>query len=335
VLVAAQVIAALLILFLASDAFTNAVEWIGALRGLTRSAVGAVVAAIGSSLPDTVVTLIAIVFLRDAASHSIGIGAVIGAPLMLTTLVLALAGIIALVKFRNTDRLIDLPLQAVKFGLVLFSATFALVLGASFAASKPLHYAVAILALGAYAAYLAYHFRQKLVEAEEQPPPLRLYPRASRPALWLVAVQLGLALLVTVQASRWFIAALGKASLSVGLPPFLVSVILTPIATELPEAMNVVIWMRRGLSELSISNVLGAMMFQTSIASSIAMFFTPWKLDAYAYAGGGGALAAALLVLISIKIKGRLDARVLALCGVFYVAYLVYVLGAAVARAAT
>src|SRR5580693_6465580 len=53
--IALQVFLGLVLLVLASDAFANAVEWAGALLGLTRSAVGAVVAAIGSSLPETMV----------------------------------------------------------------------------------------------------------------------------------------------------------------------------------------------------------------------------------------------------------------------------------------
>ncbi|MBC5823806.1 MAG: sodium:calcium antiporter [Candidatus Eremiobacteraeota bacterium] len=323
--IAVAVFAALVLLVIASDAFTNAVEWIGARFNLTRSAIGAVVAAIGSSLPDIIVTVIALVFLHDAASQSIGIGAVIGAPLMLATLIFCLVGLVALV-MRAKRPTLQMSAGASLFGLALFTLTFALVIAASFTRSHGLRIALCAIVALAYGAYLAYHFRRGLAESEDQPPRLRLAPHKAEPPLWAVFVQLAFALAVTVAASRWFITSVTGASQAVGLPPFVISVILTPIAAEMPEAMNVLIWMRRGLDELAFGNVLGAMMFQTSIASAIAMLYTPWQLDRSAYAAAVLTLGAAVLVLISTAVRRRLDARPLAMCGFFYVAYIVYLI---------
>src|SRR5579864_1886114 len=98
VLIALQLLGALLLVVVASDAFTNAVEWIGVIFGLTRSAVGGVVTTIGSSLPETMVALVALLVLRDPQSQAIGIGAVLGAPFMLSTIVFFLIGITALLR---------------------------------------------------------------------------------------------------------------------------------------------------------------------------------------------------------------------------------------------
>ncbi|MDQ2817960.1 MAG: hypothetical protein M3T49_07100 [Candidatus Eremiobacteraeota bacterium] len=319
---ALAVFAALFLLVIASDAFTNAVEWVGASLRLTRSAVGAVVAAIGSSVPDIIVTVIALVFLHDEASTSIGIGAVIGAPLMLATVVLCLVGLMAL-GMRSNEPILNMPAGAATIGLGLFALTFALVIAASFTRSHAAHVIASVGVIGAYIAYLCYHFRSGLVESEDRPPGLRLTPRASKPAPAMIALQLALALAVTIAASRWFISSVTSASSAIGLPPFVVSVILTPIAAEMPEAVNVLIWMRRGLDELAFGNVLGAMMFQTSIASAVAMLYTPWVLGRDAYAAASATLAAAIVVLMSVIVLRRVDARALAACGIFYFAYLV------------
>ena len=325
-LIALELLCALVLLVIASDAFTNAVEWVGSLYGLTRSAMGSVVAAIGSSLPETMVAIVAILILRDPASQAVGIGAVLGAPFMLATIVFALIGGTVIVRRTldaNAQRL-QVNLHTSVFGLVLFGLTFALVVGASFDPIPAVRAVTAVVVLVAYGAYLVYHIRRSGAEAEDRPPPLRLAPRASRPPAYAVLGQLALALAVTIAASRWFVNAMTAAAAQAGVPPLVVSLFLSPIATELPEMMNVVLWMRRGLDDLAVGNVLGAMMFQTSVASAIALLATPWRLDLNAYIACAATGLAVALVLSVTAIRRCLDSRALALCGLFYVAYVSY-----------
>lgn len=323
-LIALELLSALVLLVIASDAFTNAVEWVGSLYGLTRSAMGSVVAAIGSSLPETMIAIVAILVLRDPASQAVGIGAVLGAPFMLATVVFALIGLTAIVrrKLSAGAQRLNANLHGAVFGLVLFGLTFALAVGASFDPTPAVRLVTAALVLAAYAVHLVYHIRRPGAQAGDQPPPLRLAPRASRPPAYAVFGQLALALGVTVAASQWFVIAVTAASAEVGVPPLVVSLFLSPIATELPEMMNVVLWMRRGLDDLAVGNVLGAMIFQTSVASAIGLIATPWRLDLNAYVASGFALFAVALVLAVTSLRHRVDSRALAACGVFYVLYI-------------
>lgn len=326
-LTALSLLGALLLLVLASDAFTNAVEWIGALYGLTRSTVGAVVAAVGSSLPETMVAIVALLVLHDPTSVDIGIGAVLGAPFMLATLVFGVIGAIALcrrVPPRSGARILAADANVAIFGLGLFMLTFAFVVGASFAPTPLVRMAASILVIAAYIAYLLFHFRRSEPESDEMPPPLRFLPASSRPHAAVVIAQLVLSLAVTLFASRWFIDSVGTTSSKLGLAPLVVSLFLSPIATELPEAMNVAIWMRRGQDELAFGNVLGAMMFQTSIASAIAMLASPWRLAVDSYAACAAAFAGALIVFTWTLVRRRVEAAPLALCGLFYIAYLIF-----------
>jgi cation:H+ antiporter len=325
VLVIAQLVGALVLVVAASDSFTNAVEWIGAKSGLTRSAVGAVVAAIGSSLPESIVAIIALVVLRDARSEAIGIGAVIGAPLMLSTVVFSLIGVISLVR-REPPGIpqLSIPVAPTLFGATLFFGTFALALAASFTRSTALHVVAAICVLAAYALHLTYHLRAGQPEGEESPPPLRIAPRSKRPATALIVLQLCVALVVTALASRWFISSLSAASLTFGISALAMSLLLTPIATELPEASSVFLWMRRCEDNLAISNVLGAMMFQTSVTCAIALLATPWQLGASAYAAAVAALAAVALLILTTLLRRQVEQWALAAAGLFYIGYLVY-----------
>lgn len=326
-LTALQALGALLLLVVASDAFTNAVEWIGALYGLTRSTVGAVVAAIGSSLPETMVAVVALIILRDPASQAVGIGAVLGAPFMLATLVFALIGTLAQLrstKSKQTGGTLEVDPRPAMVGLGLFTLTFAFVIGASFAPSPSVRLTAAAGVIIAYVLYLGYHFRSGEPEADSTPPPLRFHPSAVRPRVAVVIAQLAVALAVTVIASRWFIWSVASVSAEIGVAPLVVSLFLSPIATELPEAMNVIIWMRRGLDELALGNVIGAMMFQTSIASAIAMLASPWVLGAQAYAAAAATFGAVILVAAVSLARRRINAWSLSACALFYLAYLFY-----------
>ena len=328
VLTGLQVLGALVFLVLASDAFTNAVEWIGSLYGLTRSAVGAVVAAIGSSLPETMIAVVALVILHDPASRDVGVGAVLGAPFMLSTVVFALVGGFACLR-RTTDArtggTLAVEPHAAFVGLALFALTFAFVVGASFAPTPTVRVLASIAVVTAYVVYLVYHFRRGEPASEAAPPPLRFLPRAKRPPAWLVFAQMAVSLAVTVAASHWFVSSVAAVSAEIGFAPLVVSLFLSPVATELPEAMNVVFWMRRGQDELAMSNVIGAMMFQTSIASAIGMLASPWRLDAHAYAACAATACAVALVLTVGVVRRRINALSLFACALFYLAFVCYV----------
>ncbi len=319
--IALQVLCGLVLLVLASDAFANAVEWVGALLGLTRSAVGAVVAAIGSSLPETMVAVIALLILADPASVAVGVGAVIGAPLLLATVVFSFIGIGAVIFGRKRD-MDHAPVKPAIVGLALFSCTFALVIGASFAPTFAVRATVAAVAVIAYIAYLAYHLRLRAIESDEAPPRLRIAPWMERPHLGFVIVQLLLATALTAFTARWFVGSLTSLSAVLHVSPLVISLLLSPIATELPEAVNALVWMQRDLDDLALGNVLGAMMFQASIASAIALLASPWHLDASSYRAAAATLAAALFVLTWLLVRRKVDALPLALCGLFYCGYI-------------
>ena len=86
------VILALAVTLLGSSVFTNAIEWFGKRLKLSEGAVGSVLAAVGTALPETIIPLIALLFGTGTAKKEIGIGAILGAPFMLATLTLPLAG---------------------------------------------------------------------------------------------------------------------------------------------------------------------------------------------------------------------------------------------------
>src|SRR5665811_1932480 len=92
---------ALVIILSGAELFTNSIEWFGRKLDLAEGAVGSVLAAVGTALPETMIPIIAIVFATGASSNEVGIGAVLGAPFMLATLAMFVTGVAVLVVARR------------------------------------------------------------------------------------------------------------------------------------------------------------------------------------------------------------------------------------------
>src|SRR4029079_4267292 len=92
-----------LIIRAGAELFTNGIEWFGKKLGLAEGAVGSVLAAVGTALPETMIPIIAILFSGQEHSDEIGVGAILGAPFMLATLAMFVTGLAVLVQARHRE----------------------------------------------------------------------------------------------------------------------------------------------------------------------------------------------------------------------------------------
>src|SRR5512137_2188178 len=90
-------IVALAIILISAELFTNGVEWFGRRYELGEGAVGSVLAAVGTALPETLIPIIAILFTGTAAADDIGVGAILGAPFMLATIAMGVTAVAVVV----------------------------------------------------------------------------------------------------------------------------------------------------------------------------------------------------------------------------------------------
>src|SRR5450755_2191460 len=90
-------------IYISCEYFVNGVEWVGLRFGVARSAVGTVLAAFGTALPESVVTFVAVVMGDSDAHKQIGVGAALGGPLVLSTIAYAVAGLSFLAFRRKSD----------------------------------------------------------------------------------------------------------------------------------------------------------------------------------------------------------------------------------------
>jgi cation:H+ antiporter len=147
------------------------------------------------------------------------------------------------------------------------------------------------------------------------------------PRLRVINLQVLAAIGLIVAGAFFFVDAVGHLATSLGVDPAILALVVAPIATELPEKFNSVIWIRQGKDTLAMGNITGAMVFQSTIPTVVALLFAAdqWHFNAGSMLAFGSAAIAFLssaLIFIPMARAGRLTGRRLLVGGVFYAAYL-------------
>ena len=289
--------------------FTNAVEWIGHKLNLGEGAVGSILAAVGTAMPETLIAIVALINVKEG-SEDVAIGAIVGAPFLLATLAMGLVGLFAYLYRDRREQ--GLRLKAHRptlerdliFFLVFFAAGGLLAWGPPPALRIP----IGIAFLAAYVFYIARTLRGGgEVQDEGTLNPLIFYPRSERredPALGLCIVQLLVGLGAMVGGAHLFVEELLHIAESIGVEALVLALILAPLATELPEKVNSFFWVREGKDALALGNITGAMVFQSTIPVGIGLLFTDWALSGNAILSIALGVAGGLLAYESLHRAG-------------------------------
>ena len=128
-------------------------------------------------------------------------------------------------------------------------------------------------------------------------------------------VQVAIALGLIVLGAEIFVGAVSTLGEAAGIPPLAFSLLVAPLATELPEKFNSVLWVRRRKDTLAMGNMTGAMVFQSSFPVTIGLLFTPWELTGEALVAALVALAAGSVLYLTLRFRGRLSAPLLLAAG--------------------
>jgi cation:H+ antiporter len=339
-------VAAFVVILIGAELFTNGIEWFGRKLELAEGAVGSVLAAVGTALPETMIPIIAILTGGgSAASHAVGVGAILGAPFMLSTLAMFVTGVAVIIVARRRLAGDVMPVDTVVLAhdMRYFAVAYALAIGAAFLPLEPtwLKWIVAAVLIGIYVWYVKGHFEaDPSVDMEDLAPlrfrhfdPGHIEDPAAPPRLRIVNVQVLAALGLIIVGAYFFVGAVEHLATSFGLDEALLALVIAPIATELPEKFNSVIWVRQGKDTLAMGNITGAMVFQSTIPTVVALLFAAdaWHFtdgSRLAFASAGIAFISSALIFIPMARAGRLTGRRLLVGGAFYLVYLVTVIAA-------
>jgi cation:H+ antiporter len=291
------ILSGMVLIVLSADYFTNGVEWLGRGLGLGQSAVGTLLAALGTALPETLVPVLAILAGAGARRIGVGLGAILGAPFMLATLGFGVLGVGSW-WFGRHRAPVSIP-DAVGRDLRFFVAAFSAALLASLLPPAVRPYAGVALVLF-YLGFARYVLLSADSSASEgQAVPLHFW-QGERPPMLAAAAQVALGLMGLVVGAHFFVRAVTELAVHSGISGFVLSVLLTPVATELPEVLNSIIWLKRRQDILAFGNVTGAMAFQASLVPALGIWLTPWKFSSVEWAVGALAVGAALWTLLMV-----------------------------------
>jgi cation:H+ antiporter len=310
--------------------FTNAVEWIGHRLELGEGAVGSLLAAVGTAMPETLIAIVALLEATEGADQ-VAIGAIVGAPFLLATLAMGLIGLFAHLYRQRREQGVELNAHkpTLERDLLFFLAFFALALALAWGAPAALRIAVGIVVILAYPLYVRRTLRGAgAVQDEATLEPLVFERREERrrdPALPLCLLQLLVGLGAMVGGAHLFVESLLHIAESLGVEAVVLALVLAPLATELPEKVNSFFWVRDGKDSLALGNVSGAMVFQSTIPVGIGMVFTDWDLTTNAAISMTLGLAGGLLAYEALHRRGRFELPAVAGWLGLYAAFIVFV----------
>ena len=331
-----QLLVMLVIILIAAEVFTNALEHLGEKLGISEGVTGSIFAAVGTALPETLVPLLAIFSYTSAtgaagAGHDIGVGAILGAPLMLATLSLSLMAM-SVWKRRGTQGHIRPERTGLLRDLNFFIFAFGIAAIAMYVPhSQPaVRYGISACMVMIYFVYVMMTIRASkgLVEeghATEAESDMFLCKLGLPNNMAIVIVQMLLGLVLLIIGAKGFINQVEGVAAIIGISALLLSLLIIPIATELPEKVNSILWIRKGKDTLAFGNITGAMVFQGTLLPAIGIMLTPWEPRKEVLWGIIITLVAAVW-LRYLMTKGGIRVWHLLVNGAMYLTYLAIVL---------
>jgi cation:H+ antiporter len=305
--------------------FTNAVEWLGHRLAMGVGATGSLLAAVGTAMPETLIPIVAIIGGAEGA-EDVAIGAIVGAPFLLATIAMMLVGLSALAyrRRRPQGRRLDAHAPTLERDLAFFAVFFAVGLLLGLGTPGWLRGVAAVVFVTAYALYVRRTLRGGgAIQLEETLAPLIMRrERTGIPRFQTMALQFLVGLAAMVGGAHLFVEELVEVAESIGLEALVLSLILAPLATELPEKANSFFWVRQGKDSLALGNITGAMVFQSTMPVAFGLVFTDWDLDGFALLSIGLGLAGGVVAYWALRLRERFEAMPIVAWGILYAVFL-------------
>lgn len=309
--------------------FTNAIEWLGKRLNLSEGAVGSVLAAIGTTLPETSIPIVAIFFGATREETEVGLGAILGAPFMLSTLVVPILALLLLVYARlgRRGRSFRLNYKDVTIDLSCFALAYSVAMACAFIPSRLLRLIAATGLLCLYGYYVKLKFSGDESDEPTILDPLLLARRSAKPSYAAITLQAMIGLSGLAVGAHLFVTAAESTAHLLAISPLILALLIAPLATELPEMSNSFLWLYQKKDRLAVGNVTGAMVFQGTVPVSVGLLGTEWTLAPSALVTMVLAVIAAGSLLLQAVWSGQWRPWLLTVGAVLYIGYAFYLYG--------
>lgn len=282
---AGALLLALIVILAGAELFTNAVEHIGQRYRLSQGLVGSVLAAVATALPETIVPIVAVFFGGSSTTvrEHVGIGAILGAPLMLASVAMVVIAVFAGVT-RGWHATFTPEPSGFYRDLLYFLVAFVIALLGLFI---PLNQAAPrVLASAAlvfiYTIYVINTVRASRFLVEQghgttADSPLLLARLRLPHTLAAEIAQLALGLALIILGAKLFVYGVEQLAQLTGAGVLALSLLIIPVATEMPEKFNSILWIRRHKDTLAFGNITGALVFQGTLLPAFGIQLGAWQ----------------------------------------------------------
>lgn len=318
----------LFLIVLTCNLFTNSIEHLGKKFNLDESATGSILAAAGTALPETILPLIAIFQVKGNNSDGIeiGTGAILGSSFLLSAFALFISAL-AFIFFQKQKLKNPLNINFENFSrdYKFFIVAYFIAITSTFINEKNLKIIIGAFLI-CYWIFYAIKTISKSNENEIEENCPNLYFAFSNKNLenniFIILLQTIFSLFLLFIFSKLFVDEIQAFSILTKISPLVVSLVLSPLATELPEITNSIIWIKNKKDSLAISNITGAMVYQASICTSIGLIFTDWKFNSIATSNIFCTSCAVLTVFIISRFIKKIPSGLLLSCLIWYLGFL-------------
>jgi cation:H+ antiporter len=315
------------IILISCELFTNGIEWFGKKLRVGDGVVGSVFSAVGTCLPETMIPIIAILFSTGTQnSEYVGIGAIVGAPFMLSTLAFFISGLSVFVfwKRRRTGMAMKVNSKILKRDIGFFILVYSMGISVSFINIHVIKYMTAIFLIVCYIYYIILTVKNDHESHSKLDPLYTVRLLKVKTNMFFILLQIAMALSGIIFGAKLFVSNIENVSSAIGVSILALSLVITPVATELPEKFNSIIWIRKKKDTLAMGNITGAMVFQSCIPVSIGILATRWEYNEMVVVSALMAISSATVTYLWLRSKGKLTPIPLLAGGVFYSMFIAF-----------
>ena len=333
------IVSVLILLFLITffcQIFTNAVENFGKYFKIDDGALGSIFAAFGTALPETILPLIAVFGAYISGSEitlgkDIGRGAVLGSPFLLSTLAFFIVGITIIIMsaLKKREDIICIDINYYKRDLKFFFIAYTIGVLSAFIPFSAIKIAIGCFLLLFYIYYAIrtvkkYSNNGEECENEGEPLYFSKIFKSEKYYIIVLFLQFFISIIGLVISAHYFVEELKELSVLLGISAMIISLFLAPVATELPETFNGILWSIKKKDVLAVSNITGAMVFQACIPMSIGIFFTDWSFSNEAVVNVCSVYFALLILFLGTLKSKCFSAKIFLFSLIPYVLFVIY-----------
>ncbi len=311
--------------------FVCAIEALGQKLNFSQNATGSILAVIGTGLPETIVPIVAILGfyfgkIEKENAFNIAQGAILGSPFMLMTLALFILGLILLFKKSRTKKVLEADYKSVLRNCKYFLSSYFIAILFCFDFLKNYKFIAPLVLILIYF-FFVYRTIIKSKQNNIDCSICKLFfNKFIKNESFALYFQLVFSIVILAFASHFFVSEIKYFSLLLNISPLLLSLFITPIATESPEITNSIIWLLESKDELALGNIIGAVVFQATIPFSIAIIFTDWQLSYLSILNVALVMISTIIFCLLVWINKKVDVFSLLFCSIFYFIFLLKVI---------